>query len=57
MQYIFPLRVQFITIVTKKTIRTTVPQLRCADVNRDHRGRNRMAVGFITTYAISGYHL
>jgi len=26
------------------------------NLNRDRRGRGRMIVGFITTYAISAYH-
>ena len=27
-----------------------------SDYLRDHRGRDRMVVGFTTTYAISAYH-
>ena len=26
------------------------------NTNRDHRGRDRMVVGFTTTHAISAYH-
>jgi len=33
-----------------------VKKYRFTKIVRDHRGRYRMVVGFITSYAISAYH-
>jgi hypothetical protein len=44
------------TIYCTCTITRSVLVVKSVEVHLDRRGRDRIAVGFTTTYAISAYH-
>jgi hypothetical protein len=44
------------TSIQSITVLSTLLTILFIFMNRDRRGRDRMVVGFTTTYAISAYH-